>query len=217
MLHIYYSSSRFPTVFIRKHHSMHILTSLHWLPAHFRMTLNTFEACLGLAPGYLAAFLVSCESACSPTSLGGAFLVLPGCKSEGGQACAVTSSRLWNNMPEEIRLAFYCPFDYHNVKHLLKSWLLKAVVHTQIILSLCSLMCNILPEKSKIRGVILKTFFRLLFFFFFLQFSGTNISNTLEWHHNSMTWKSELRGGNEYIRIIKCSRNKSTVFSLYKI
>lgn len=84
MLHIYISSSRFLTVFIRKHHIMHILTSLHWLPVYFRMTLNTVEACLGLAPGYLAAFLVSCESACSLTSLGGAFLVLPGCKSEGG-------------------------------------------------------------------------------------------------------------------------------------
>lgn len=98
----------------------------------------------------------------------------------------------------------------------LKFWLWKGVIYIKILLSsLCSLMYN--PWKIKIKQCEFKKLLKAFPPPSFLQFSGTNISSTLEWHHNSMTWKSELRGGNEYMWIIKCSRNESTVFSLYKI
>lgn len=96
----------------------------------------------------------------------------------------------------------------------LKSWLFKGVTNIKIFLSSRQHWCAIYSLRNQRQDVSLKTFFRL---HFFLQFNGANISNTLEWHHNSMSWKTEMRGGNEYMWIIKCRGNELTVFFLYKM
>ena len=104
------AAARLLTGFNRQHHITPILASLHWLPVHFRIDfkilLIIFKACLGLALSYITEILTLYEAACSLRSSGGALLAVlkSRFKSKGDRAFAIRAPRLWNNLPEEIRL-----------------------------------------------------------------------------------------------------------------
>lgn len=65
------------------------------------------KACLGLAPSYTAEMLTQYEPVHSLSSSGGALLAVPKLrlKSKGDHTFAIRTFGLWNNLPEEIRLA----------------------------------------------------------------------------------------------------------------
>ena len=64
-----------------------------------------FKACL--APSYIVEMLNPYEPVRSLRSLGGALLAVPKLrlKSKGDRAFAIRTPQLWNDVPEEIRLA----------------------------------------------------------------------------------------------------------------
>ena len=105
------SAARLLTGFNRHQHITPILASLHWLPVCFRIDfkilLITFKARSGLAPSYIADILIPYEPARSLRSSGGALLTVPKSrlKTKGDRAFATRAPRLWNALPEEIRLA----------------------------------------------------------------------------------------------------------------
>ena len=96
----------------RKHeHITPILASLHWLPVHFRIhfkiLLFAFKALNGLAPPYLAELLRPYTPARSLRSEGLVLLEVPRTKRKlrGDRAFAAAAPKLWNNLPQHIRLA----------------------------------------------------------------------------------------------------------------
>ena len=105
------AAARLLTGFNRQHHITPILASLHWLPVRFRIDfkilLITFKARRGLAPSYITDMLTPYEPARSLRSSGGALLAVPKSrlKSKGDRAFSIRAPRLWNDLPEEIRLA----------------------------------------------------------------------------------------------------------------
>ena len=105
------AAARLLTGFNRRHHITPVLASLHWLPVRFRIDfkilLITFKARLGLAPSYVTEMLTPYEPVRSLRSSGGGLLAVPKSrlKSKGDQAFSVIAPRLWNDLPEEIRLA----------------------------------------------------------------------------------------------------------------
>ena len=62
---------------------------------------------MGLAPNYIADMLIDYEPARSLRSSGGGLLAVPRwrLKLKGDRAFSVRAPRLWNGLPEEIRLA----------------------------------------------------------------------------------------------------------------
>ncbi|KAF7651423.1 hypothetical protein LDENG_00111240, partial [Lucifuga dentata] len=117
------TAARLLTGFNRRHHITPILASLHWLPVRFRIDfkilLITFKAHLGLAPSYITEMLTPYESVRSLRSSGGTLLAVPKwrLKSKGDRAFAIRAPQLWNDLPEEIRLADSVP----SFKSLLKT------------------------------------------------------------------------------------------------
>ncbi|KAF7641764.1 hypothetical protein LDENG_00272630, partial [Lucifuga dentata] len=109
--------------FNRRHHITPILASLHWFPVQFRIEfkilLITFKALLGLAPSYITEILTPYEPVHSLRSSAGTLLAVPESrlKSKGGCAFAIRTLLLWNDLPEEIRLADSVP----SFKSLLKT------------------------------------------------------------------------------------------------
>lgn len=65
----------------------------------FRILLVTFNTHLGLIPGYTADMLTLYEPVCSFGSSGVRL------ESKGHRAFAIRAPRLWNDLPEVIRLA----------------------------------------------------------------------------------------------------------------
>jgi len=105
------AAARLLTGFNRREHITPVLSSLHWLPVRFRIDfktlLFTFKARLGLAPSYIAELLTPYEPPCSLRSSGRSLLAVPKSRlrTKGDRAFSVRAPQLWNNLPEEIRLA----------------------------------------------------------------------------------------------------------------
>ncbi|KAK0132431.1 hypothetical protein N1851_032697 [Merluccius polli] len=61
---------------------------------------------MGLAPDYIADLLTSYEPERTLRSSGGSFLAIPwsNLKTKGDRAFSILAPRLWNDLPEEIRV-----------------------------------------------------------------------------------------------------------------
>ena len=95
----------------KREHITPILASLHWLPVShridFKILLITYKAFHGLAPSYIQELLTPYTPIRNLRSSSGNLLAVPKSrlKSRGDAAFAVRAPRLWNDLPEELRLA----------------------------------------------------------------------------------------------------------------
>ena len=105
------SAARLLNGFNRRHHITPISASLHLLPVclriDFKILLITFKAQSGLAPSYIKDILIPYEPARSLRSSDRALLTIPKSrlKTKWDRVFAIRAPRLWNALPEEIRLA----------------------------------------------------------------------------------------------------------------
>ena len=85
--------------------------SLHWLPVVFRIDfkilLISFKAQRGLAPGYITELLTRYDPPRDLRSAGKGLLKVRTANlvTKGDRAFAVRAPKLWNALPENIRLA----------------------------------------------------------------------------------------------------------------
>ena len=92
-----------------------VLASLHWLPVclriDFKILLITFKALHDLAPAYISELLVPYVASRSLRSSGSRLLVLPVSRliTKGDRAFSIRAPKLWNELPEEIRLTESLP------------------------------------------------------------------------------------------------------------
>ena len=96
-------------------HITPVLASLHWLPVCFRIDfkilLITFKALHDLAPAYISELLVPYVPSHSLRSSGSRLLFLPVSRliTKGDRAFSIRAPKLWNDLPEEIRLTESLP------------------------------------------------------------------------------------------------------------
>ena len=94
----------------KRDHITPILASLHWLPVAFRVDfkvlLISFKAQRGLAPSYISELLSPYDPPCGLRSAGKGLLTTRTATyvTRGDRAFAVRAPRLWNALPEKIRL-----------------------------------------------------------------------------------------------------------------
>lgn len=99
-------------------HISPVLSSLHWLPVHFRVDfkilLFTYKCLNGLAPSYLSDLIHPYAPSRALRSADQLQLVVPKTKRKlrGDRAFSVAAPRLWNQLPLEIRLNL-CLFLNH--------------------------------------------------------------------------------------------------------
>ena len=94
----------------KRDHITPVLATLHWLPVVFRIDfkilLITFKAQKGLAPLYISELLPPYDPPCGLRSAGKGLLKV--CTAtyvtKGDRAFAVRAPKLWNDLPEKIRL-----------------------------------------------------------------------------------------------------------------
>ena len=95
----------------RRDHITPALASLHWLPVSFRIDFNilliTFKALHGLAPSYIADMSEYHNPGYSLRSANKALLDIPDTKlvTMGDRAFSARAPKLWNALPEGLRLA----------------------------------------------------------------------------------------------------------------
>lgn len=88
-----------------------VLASLHWLPFSLRMgfsiLLIIFKAFHGLTPGYISDLLFPYEPVHTLRSSGRGVLSIPESRltTRGDVAFTVKGLRLWNDLPDEVRLS----------------------------------------------------------------------------------------------------------------
>ena len=87
-----------------------MLKSLHWLPVcqriDFKILLLVYKALNGLGPKYISDLLVRYEAPRPLRSSGTGLLSVPRIKTKQGEAAfSFYASRLWNKLPEYLRLA----------------------------------------------------------------------------------------------------------------
>lgn len=113
-------------------HITPILSSLHWLPVHFRihfkLLLFVFKCLNGAAPLYLSELLCPYNPARSLRSADQLLLSVPRTsrKLRGDRAFAVAAPKLWNELPFHIRQASSIPV----FKSLLKTYLFTLAFNT---------------------------------------------------------------------------------------
>ena len=94
----------------RSFHISPILVSLHWLPVEFRIDfkilLITFKAQHGLAPTYISQLLTPHNPSRNLRSASLCLLSVPRSRltTQGDHAFSVRALRLWNSLPDEVRL-----------------------------------------------------------------------------------------------------------------
>ena len=95
----------------RYDHITPVLAELHWLPVSFRIDfkilLLTFKAVNGLAPGYLSAMVETYEPTYNLRSAGRGLLKESNkltLVTRGDRAFSVRAPKLWNSLPEKLRL-----------------------------------------------------------------------------------------------------------------
>ena len=104
------SAARLLTRSRKYDHITPVLASLHWLPVCFRIDfkilLITFKALHDLAPAYISELLVPYVPSRSLRSSGSRLLFLPVSRliTKGDRAFSIRAPKLWNELPEEIRL-----------------------------------------------------------------------------------------------------------------
>ena len=109
----------------RYEHITPVLASLHWLPIcwriDFKLLLVTFKALHGLSPGYIFDMLVPYSPTRALRSAGKGLLTIPESRlaTKGDRSFSVLAPKLWNALPEQIRLADTVP----SCKSLLKTHL----------------------------------------------------------------------------------------------
>lgn len=94
----------------RHDHITPVSASLHRLPVCFRTDFKmTFKAPHDLAPDYSLDLLIPYEPLCSLRSSGRGLLSLPETrmKTKGERVFAIRAPRIWNDLPEDIRLPAY--------------------------------------------------------------------------------------------------------------
>ncbi|KAF7647893.1 hypothetical protein LDENG_00164970, partial [Lucifuga dentata] len=64
-----------------------------------------FKSRLGLAPSYTCDMLIFYEPACSLRSSGSNLLTIANSKTKSDRAFALRAPKLWNDLPEDLRLA----------------------------------------------------------------------------------------------------------------
>ena len=95
----------------RSDHITPVLAALHWLPVSFRIDfkilLLVFKALNGQAPAYILEMLTPYEPDRSLRSSDRALLMVPKSRlvTKGDRAFAVRAPKLWNALPEGLRLA----------------------------------------------------------------------------------------------------------------
>ena len=103
------AAARFLTGTSRREHITPVLSSLHWLPVHFRidfkLLLFAFYTINSLAPSYLSEILTVCDHCRALRSSGQLLLEVPRSrfKQWGDRSFAVTAPRLWNRLSPDIR------------------------------------------------------------------------------------------------------------------
>ena len=101
------------------------LRMLHWLPIkariEFKILLLTFKALNGTAPPYLTELLVFKQNARILRSSNDQLLIVPKSrlKTIGDRSFCVAAAKLWNNLPQNIRLCS----SLENFKSLTKTFL----------------------------------------------------------------------------------------------
>ena len=104
------SAARLLTRSTKYDHITPVLASLHWLPVCFRIDfkilLITFKALHDLAPAYISELLVPYVPSRSLRSSSSRLLFLPVSRliTKGDRAFSIRAPKLWNDLPEEIRL-----------------------------------------------------------------------------------------------------------------
>ena len=88
------------------------LKKLHWLPVKYRIifkvVLLTFKELHGMAPNYLKTLLQSYMPSRSLRSETGNLLIMPkACRKLGCHTFAYAASKLWNELPVNIRTTLY--------------------------------------------------------------------------------------------------------------
>ncbi|KAK0131512.1 hypothetical protein N1851_033766 [Merluccius polli] len=111
--HIQNSAARILLRVRKYEHITPILHSLHWLPIsariNYKVSLLTFQCIHGNAPQYLKELLTPQTSARSLRSTNSHRLLPPRTKSRtlGDRAFCSSAPRLWNTLPEHLRLRLY--------------------------------------------------------------------------------------------------------------
>ena len=95
----------------RCEHITPTLAALHWLPIcwriNFKILLLTFKALHDLSPNYISDLLVPYRPTRTLRSAGKGLLTIPESRlaSKGDRSFSVLAPKLWNELPEELRLA----------------------------------------------------------------------------------------------------------------
>ncbi len=95
----------------KREHITPILVHLHWLPVKFRIEYKVltfvFKACHGLAPVYISDFICAYSPRRSLRSSSENLLTVPlsRLKSKGDRAFSVLAPKLWNSLPQSVRLS----------------------------------------------------------------------------------------------------------------
>ncbi len=95
----------------KKEHITHILVHLHWLPVKFRIEYkiltSVFKALHGLAPVYISDLICPYSPRRSLSSSSENLLTVPlsRLKSKGDRAFSVLAPKLWNSLPQSVRLS----------------------------------------------------------------------------------------------------------------
>lgn len=95
----------------RRTHITPILSSLHWLPIKFRIDFKilvlTFRALNGKSPQYIADLLLPYSPGRAFRSSDQCLLLVPKTryKTQGDRSFQVVAPRLWNALPQSLRVA----------------------------------------------------------------------------------------------------------------
>ena len=130
--HIMHCAARLISGIGKYDHVTPVMKSLHWLPSeariHYKILCLTYKALNNLAPDYLSGAIARYQPTRSLRSSEKGLLVVPKVRTKtyGSRAFAHTGPKLYNSLPEEIRLA---P-TYNTFRARLKTHLFRLAYYT---------------------------------------------------------------------------------------